>query len=226
MAQSPDQQMKPLAPFVSSTSHFSRQEDHDQFQDTSEQKIIRIRKFVLCCGCFTALVVILVVILIVLSFTVYNVKEPEVRMNSVTLLSGTFANGGATNNVTLVADIFVKNTNAFTLRFGSTSTIVYYDGVRIGEGTSPPGKAKARRTIRVNSTLEIMSKKLLEIPTLNIDLRDQSLNISSYTRIDGKVKILNMFPRKVVVELNCTIGYNITTGLVTNGDNCLGTVDI
>ncbi|CAJ1937352.1 unnamed protein product [Sphenostylis stenocarpa] len=222
MAQSPDQQIKPLAPFISST-HFNRQEDQDY---TFEQKKnIRLRKFILCFGCATAIVVLLVVIVLVLGFTVYSVKEPEVRMNRVTLLSGTFANG-ATDNVTLLADISVKNRNAFIFRFGNATTDVYYDGAGIGVGASPSGKAKARRTIRVNTTIEIMAKKLLENPNMVTDLKDQAFNVSSYTRIHGKVKILNIFPKKVVVKMNCTIAYNITTGLVTNGDNCLGTVDI
>ncbi|BAT73028.1 hypothetical protein LR48_Vigan11g018600 [Vigna angularis] len=220
--QSPDQQIKPLAPFISS-SHFNFQEDQDYA--FTHSKNIRIRKFIQCCGCATAIVVLLVIIVLVLGFTVYNVKDPQVRTNGITLISGTFANG-STDNVTILADISVKNPNAFTFRFGNARTDVYYNGEEIGNGESPPGKAKPRRTIRVNTTMEIIAKKLLAIPNLDTDLKDQALNISSYTRIDGKVKILNIFSRKVVVEMNCTITYNITTGSIKNGDNCLGNVDI
>ncbi|XP_027344427.1 uncharacterized protein LOC113856673 [Abrus precatorius] len=221
MAQNQTEQFKPLAPFISSTHHFSRQED----QNISQQKIIRAKKFIRCCGCVTALLVISVVIILVLGFTVYNVKEPEVRMNGVTLLNGSFADG-ATNNITLLADVSVKNTNDFTFRFGNANTTVYYDGMGIGKGFSPPGKAKARRTIRFNVTMQIVTQKLLAVPSSMIDLKDQALNLSSYTMIDGKVKILNLFMRKVEVELNCTVQYNITTGFISNGDNCLRRVDI
>lgn len=103
--QSPDQQIKPLAPFISS-SHFNSQEDQDYA--STHRKNIRIRKFIQCCGCATAIAVLLVVIVLVLGFTVYNVKDPQVRMNGATLISGTFANG-ATDNVTILADISVKN---------------------------------------------------------------------------------------------------------------------
>ncbi|KAK7318167.1 hypothetical protein RJT34_02866 [Clitoria ternatea] len=218
------EQVKPLNPFTSST-HFTTQEDH---RDTSQQqKTIRIRKFIRCCGCVTALLLIFIVIIIVLAFTVYNVKEPKVRMNKATLLSGAFANGSSsTTNVTILADVSVKNPNAFTFRYGNATTVVYYDGNGIGGGTTPEGKAKARRTQRFNVTMDIDTKKVLDDPNLKSDLKDQALNISTYTRIDGKVKILNLFMRKVVVEMNCTIQYNITTGLTTNGDDCLGEVDI
>ncbi|KAJ1408249.1 Ferric reductase, NAD binding domain, partial [Sesbania bispinosa] len=71
------------------------------------------------------------VILIVLAFTVYNVKEPEVKMNGV----------------------------------WKHHHHCYYDGKGIGQGTTPPGKAKARRTMRFNVTMEIMAKELLNSPT-------------------------------------------------------------
>ncbi|KAJ1405965.1 Late embryogenesis abundant protein [Sesbania bispinosa] len=228
MAQSPSE-FKPLAPFISSCTHFSNQEDQPHI---SERQTIRMRKFIRCCGCVTAIIVIFVVILIVLAFTVYNVKEPEVKMNGVTLLNATLAsllfNRTLTNdnNITLLADISVKNPNAFTFRFGNTTTTVYYDGKGIGQGTTAPGKAKARRTMRFNVTMEIMAKELLDNPNLVNDLKDQAFNISSYTRIDGKVKILNLIKRKVVVDLNCTNQYNYTTGLITHGENCVGFVDI
>lgn len=221
MAQSPEQQFKPLFPFItSSSSPFTRQEDQNH---NSEQKHRRIRNSVLCCGCVSAFVVIAAVIILVLGFTVYNVKQPEVKMNRVTLLNGTF---GTMTNVTLLADISVKNTNAVTFRFKRTNTTIYYEGVGVGKGTAPAGKVKARRTVRFNSTLEIVSKKLLDIPSLTSDLSDQALNMSSYSRLVGKVKILNVFAKKVVIEMNCTFGYNTTTGVITNGDNCLGLVDI
>ncbi|KAL2342712.1 hypothetical protein Fmac_003997 [Flemingia macrophylla] len=222
MALSPDQQLKPLAPFISSTHHHFAPPQEDEQED---KKNTRIRNLVLCFGCGTALVVILVVIVLVLGFTVYNVQEPKVRLNAVTLLNGTFANN-VTNNVTFLADMSVKNPNAFTFRFRNTTTTFYYYGAMIGEGHAPSGKAKARRTIKMNSTFEIIAKKLLGAPNLDRDLVDQALNISSYTRIEGKVKILNIFAREVMVEMNCTVVYNVTTGLVSHGDNCLGNVDI
>nr|KYP58656.1 hypothetical protein KK1_014073 [Cajanus cajan] len=221
MALSPDQQLKPLAPFISST-YLSTEENQQQ----ERKKNNRIRNFILCFGCVTALIIILVVIVLVLGFTVYNVEEPKVRLNAVTLLNNRTSASGAINNVTFLADMTVKNTNAFTFRFGNSTTTFYYDGTMIGEGKSPSGKAKPKRTIKINSTLEIMANKLSEIPSFERDLADQALNISSYTRIDGKVKILNIFPREVVVEMNCTVVYNVTTGLVSHGDNCLGNVDI
>jgi LEA14-like dessication related protein len=166
-----------------------------------------------------------IVILIVLAFTVYNVKEPEVRMNGVTLISGNFS--GTSNNVTIFADMSVKNTNSFTFRYGVVNTSVFYNGIEIGEGINPPGKAKAQRTSRFNVSLSINPQKLVDNQAWIIDIRDhQGLNFSTYTRMSGKVKILNMFKRKVGVELNCTSQYNVSSLAITRGDNCVGYVNI
>ncbi|MED6191498.1 hypothetical protein PIB30_000596 [Stylosanthes scabra] len=220
---------KPLSSFISPSP--SPLNPHQEA--ISEKQISRIKTAVCCCGCFTALICIVAVILIVLSFTVYNVQDPDVRLDSVTIVNGTLnlkANATATSssdNVTLLAHLIVKNTNSFTFRYGTTTTQVSYDGIEIGVGTLPPGKTKGKRTAMLNVTMEVVAKKLVDAPGLRRDVEeDQAVNISSYTRIDGRVKVLNMFKRKVVVVLNCTVEYNVTTGHILNGDNCLKDISI
>lgn len=221
MADTQREQFKPN--FISLTTHFSSPSADNQQQHLSERKTKRIKKFVTWCGCITAILLLFIVIIIILAFTVYNVKEPEVRMNAVTLISGNFTSG---NNVTILADMSVKNTNSFTFRYEAVNTTVFYNGIDIGGGIQPPGKAKAQRTARLNVTLVIIAKRLVDNQEWIIDIRDQALNFSTYTRINGKVKILNMFKRSIGVELNCTSTYNILTRLIARGDNCVGFVNI
>jgi LEA14-like dessication related protein len=226
MAHTQREQFKPVEPnFIPLTSHFSSPSADNQHQHLSERKTKRIKTCVRWCGCITAILLLFIVILIVLAFTVYNVKEPEVRMNGVTLISGNFS--GTSNNVTIFADMSVKNTNSFTFRYGVVNTSVFYNGIEIGEGINPPGKAKAQRTSRFNVSLSINPQKLVDNQAWIIDIRDhQGLNFSTYTRMSGKVKILNMFKRKVGVELNCTSQYNVSSQAITHGDNCVGYVNI
>ncbi|XP_057422310.1 uncharacterized protein LOC130716128 [Lotus japonicus] len=221
-------EFKPLAPSIVAYPYFGspfRSPEDPQHPIISETQISRLKKCVLFCGCITALLVIFFVILIVLAFTVYNVKDLKVKINRVTLVNGTLTNG-ATENLTVLNDVSVKNTNYFTYKYSNSTTTFFYDGVAIGEGVTPAGKAKARRTMRLNVTSVVVTKKLVGIPNWAIDIRDDVFNISSYTRIDGKVKVLGMFNRKVVVEMNCTSQYNRNTGLITRGNNCLGNIDI
>ncbi|XP_057747351.1 uncharacterized protein LOC130966552 [Arachis stenosperma] len=224
-------QFKPLAPFISSSPSPPPSPFNTNHHAISEMQIRRIKRALCCCGCITALFCIVAVILIVLSFTVYNVTDPEVRLNGVTIINGTLnlkANATSpspSGDVTLLADLSVKNRNSFAFRYGTTTTTVYYEGRGIGEGTIPPGKTKGKRTMRFNVTMQVVAQKLVDAPGLRSDVEDdQAVNISSYARIDGKVKVLNLFYRKVVVLLNCTVEYNVTTGHIFHGDNCFNDI--
>ncbi|XP_054823169.1 late embryogenesis abundant protein At1g64065-like [Prosopis cineraria] len=216
------EQVKPLAP--SSFTHFSSGDvEHHPAIFANDPLKFRRRKYVQCCGCVTAIVLIIVVAFLIFSFTVYNVKEPQLSLNGVTLLNSPLSREA---NKTLIADVSVKNPNVFTFRFGSSSTVIYYNGTGIGEGSTPPGKARGRKTLRLNVTVEIMTEKLMENPSLRSDLiRENAMNISSYTRVGGIVKVLNLIKRKVEVRMNCTLVYNISSKS-THGEACFTGVDI
>ncbi|KAI4326882.1 hypothetical protein L6164_019406 [Bauhinia variegata] len=209
--------VKPLAPYPSNPLQI------DEDRAISGQLKLRRRRYIQCCGCITAFLLILTVIILVLGFTVFHVKEPRLMMNGVTSVNGTFP--GINASTTLVADVSVKNPNSYSFRFSNSTTTIYYDGTAIGEGRTPAGKAKARRTLRLNVTVEIVPSRILGNPRLVSDTNDRALNISSYTRIDGKVKILNLFNKHIVVKMNCTVEYNLTAGS-SHDNNCQTRVEI
>lgn len=94
------------------------------------------------------MILFIVVVLIVLSFTILQVKEPVVRMNSVTFLGLDRINRtGSTSsaNLTVMAYVSVKNPNIASYRFGNASSSLFYDEVLIGEARIDTGIAKARR---------------------------------------------------------------------------------
>ncbi|KAK9276334.1 hypothetical protein L1049_005866 [Liquidambar formosana] len=199
------EQVKPLAPAAYWISS-----DGGEAMSVQIHKL-RQRKYIKCCGCITALLLILVVIVLILMFTVFHIKNPDIKMNAInfqrlglqTLTSG--------ENVTVVADVSIKNPNVATFRFSNITTTVYYDSVVVGEARLPPGRAKARRTLRMNVTVDIVTAQILAIPSLPSDLRSGALSMRSYTKIGGRVKILNIFKKYVVVELNCTVTVNTTS---------------
>lgn len=182
---------------------------------------LRQRTYLKCCGCAAAVFLILAVVILILVFTVFKVKDPSVKMNGATVAQLEFVNGTLRQdvNVTLVADISVKNPNVASFRYSNTTTTIFYGGEMVGEGRTPGGKAKARRTLRMNMTLEIIPAKLTAVPTLRSDLAAGALTVESYTRIGGRVKIMNMIRKTVVVRLNCTITYNISSSAVA--ENCI-----
>ncbi|MED6133337.1 hypothetical protein PIB30_027371 [Stylosanthes scabra] len=97
--------------------------------------------------------------------------------------------------------------------YGNTTTTLYYHGINVGEARGPPGKAKARRTMRMNVTIDVITDKLLGNP----DFMDELLGgkgvvrMDSFSRVPGQVKMLNFIKKHVVVKMNCSSNFSIFT---------------
>ncbi|KAI3796593.1 hypothetical protein L1987_39271 [Smallanthus sonchifolius] len=197
------EQVRPLAP---TTDH---QRSNSSDEEAALKKTTHRRKYIKWCGCLVAVIIVVVVTLI---FTVFKIKEPEIKMNGVMVDNLGFINGaipGPGTNMSLTADISVKNPNYSSFRYKNTTTSLYYHGAVIGEVRGPPGHSKARRTTRMNVTLNIDVGSLLKDPNLQNDLGTGSLTMSSYTIVGGSIKILTIIKRSVTVRMNCTMKVNI-----------------
>lgn len=208
MTLSEKDQVRPLAPAAWRISS-----DEDETRSLQAIKL-RQRKYALCCGCTTAVLLVIAVVLLVLGFTVLHVKEPKVHVNQIFLQRLELDEKGNIRtdvNVTLLADVSVKNPNAASFRFGNTTTTIYYvDGTVVGEGRNPAGKAKARRTLRMNMTVDMVPARMVAVPGLVTKLvATRAVTFKTYTEIDGRVKIASVVKKRVEVKLNCTATFNI-----------------
>lgn len=209
MSDEKKEQVKPLAP----AAHHINIEDSDAF--SVEYMGGHHRKLIKFCGCSVAILLIIVTVILVLMFTVFHVKDPILKMSSVSIQGvdklNSSTNLGPGLNVTVKADVSIKNPNVASFKFDNTTTYVYYGGSVIGETRTPAGEARARKTLRMNVSIELMVDKIREVGRLKRDLDTGLLPISSYTRISGKVKITRAIKRGVVVKLNCTMNVNISS---------------
>ncbi|KAJ9148000.1 hypothetical protein P3X46_030099 [Hevea brasiliensis] len=211
------EQAKPLA-----ASAFQSLSDEEEALST--QLKLHQRKCIKCCGCFIAFLLILAVTVLVLFFTVFHIKDPVVRMNTLTLdLEPLLLPNGSFSfrtdaNVTLLADISLKNPNFASFKFNNGTTTVLYGGTVVGEARTPSEKAKARRTIHMNVTVNMIPEKILEVASWVKDAISGSLTVSTSTVIDGKVKILNIIKKHLAVEVNCTIKYHFLSQEIQ--ENC------
>lgn len=206
------EQARPLAP----ATYIARS---DEDEAMSAHFTLRRPRYLKCCGVTAALFLILAVVALVLFFTVFHVKDPIVRMTRVQIpqlaqlvANRTALSGGA--NIIAVAEVSVKNPNVASFRYGNSTTRIDYGGEVVGEGRIPAGKAPARRTQRLNVTVEVSPAKILVAPRLGDDVAAGILKMESYTKIDGRVKILRIIRKRVVVTLNCNITYTINTSAI------------
>jgi hypothetical protein len=202
------EQVRPLAPA-------SIRPSSDDEEAAIYIKKLHKKKCIKCCGCVLALLLIQITVVVILIFTVFKVKDPIMKLNGVTVDKLELING--TNipkpgsNMSLTADVSVKNPNVVSFKYPNTTTALYYRGTMIGEARGPPGKSKARRTMRMNVTVDVVMDNLISIPNLQSDMSSGILTMSTFTKLGGKVKMFNIIKKHVVVRMNCTISINITS---------------
>ncbi|XP_068652872.1 late embryogenesis abundant protein At1g64065-like [Aristolochia californica] len=180
----------------------------------SPGKRLRRRRCILCCSCCVSTILLLAILVLVLAFTVFKVKDPQIKMNSVYFdrLSLDTSSG---LNLAVTADISVKNPNAASFKFGNSSTLLSYRGETVGEAKSPAGKARARRTLRMNVTVDLQADRLIENSgQLVRDLISGTLPVNTYTKVGGRVNLFNVFKRHVDIVLNCSITVSISTSSI------------
>lgn len=202
------EQVRPLAP----ASHRLSSEDD---KVTNHLSRLRRRRCIKCWGCIAATILIQAAVVIILVFTVFRVKDPVIKLNGFTvdkleLINGTTTPGPGVN-MSLTADVSVKNPNFASFRYKNTTTTLFYSGTVIGEARGPPGQAKARRTMKMNVTIEIILDSLMSNPSLLTDISSGILPMNTYSSVPGRVKMLKIIKKHVVVKMNCSVTVNITS---------------
>lgn len=169
--------------------------------------VIRRNRCIKCCGYIAALLLIQGVVVLILAFTVFKLKGPIIRVGKLTVDKLELING---SNMTLNADVWVKNPNFASFKYGNMMTMLFYRGVVIGESRGQPGRAKARRTARINITVDIMTDRILSQPDLDADIYSGLVNVSSHTRVGGRINVF-IFEKQMTVKMNCNMSINITS---------------
>ncbi|XP_073136259.1 uncharacterized protein [Henckelia pumila] len=220
MAEYMKEQEKPLA---TETDPIDVEESNPPF---SADRTSRPRwRCIICCGCCAAILLILAMLVLILMFTVFRVKDPILRMNSMKVRGLNLLGNASLRpdmNLTVEADVLVKNPNYAPFKFSKVTTSVHYDTFVIGEFVSPAGRAEARKSVRTNVTIIIMVDKVSQVPRFRGDLGEGILPVSTFTGIRGKVKVTDVFKKSIFVQMNCTMNWNLSSLAIQNR-NCKST---
>ncbi|KAH6825038.1 hypothetical protein C2S53_006955 [Perilla frutescens var. hirtella] len=214
------EQEKPLAPGIHSIIVVDKR-SHFPAEFISPRRRLCLK----CCGCSTALLLILVVTILVLMITVFRVKDPTLKLNSLKIdgldLLSNKTNGMIKGglNLTMEADVSIKNPNVASFKFDEAEMEVLYNGTVVGEGRTPAGEAEARRTRRLSVWIVVMVDRLVGVKPFDSDFAAGSLAISTFTRMSGMVNIADVIKKSVVVKLNCTMNLNFTSQAIQDR-NC------
>jgi Late embryogenesis abundant protein len=219
---------KPTKPLASTQNHTSSPSIYpititDDERGTtsgwrSSQYLRGRRGLICCCGCCATITVLLGILILILSLTIFKIKDPSVTMNYIEITDlGTdlrMNDGSISTNVTLTANISIKNPNIVSFKFKNSTTDFYYKGQTIGVAYAPNGEAEAYKTTHLNVSLDVLTDQAVEAVPFNISglFFGQDLNLTSYTDIAGRVNVLGIYKRNIDIILNCsyTIEYSVS----------------
>jgi Late embryogenesis abundant protein len=166
----------------------------------------RWHRFFLCIGTFGVLITAIFIVLLTIGLTVYKVKKPVMTMNSITIENlSTRAAASSSLNMSVLADVSVKNPNAASYRYGSSLTSVYYNAILVGQAVAPPGVAQARGTVRLNVTVDLMVSLLTSDLQFVQDLVTGDVRFNTSTQVGGRVKVFGLVQHHVDVVMNCSL---------------------
>lgn len=191
--------------------------DLEKYDDPFHKEEHPHRKYVKCCGCITALTLVSAVIVLVLIFTLFWAKSPVLRLNSIRiegLQKINWKNVTPNTNLTIYAQVSVKNRNMANFKYQETSTFLFYEKNLVGEVWTPPGSVGAKKTEKVNATIDVMVKNMLDVPRLKDDFIAGFMLMNTYTRLHGRVKIFNVVKKSIVLKTNCTMKVNFTSYVI------------
>jgi LEA14-like dessication related protein len=162
-------------------------------------------------GTFGILITVIFVVLLTISLTVYKVKKPIMTMNSITIENlSTRTAASSSLNMSVIADVSVKNPNAVSYRYGSSLTSVYYNEMLVGQAVAPSGVAQARGTVRLNVTVDLMVSQLTSDLQFVQDLTTGDVRFNTSTEVGGRVKVFGMVQHHVDVVMNCSLTVDVS----------------
>ncbi|GMY09914.1 late embryogenesis abundant protein [Fagus crenata] len=156
----------------------------------------------LCCGVTAIFLLIIVIVIITLSFTIFKPKDPKIslypKLQKIDLSS-------FVHNLTLGTIIAIENPNYGAFTFKNTTSYVHYHGDVVGEAPIEHRFVPARHKLNVTTAVHLMAGKLLNNSHFPSDLVVGSMNLTSTATLPGKVIVLKIFKFHATVYNNCNI---------------------
>ncbi|OWM67025.1 hypothetical protein CDL15_Pgr000477 [Punica granatum] len=180
----------------------------------------RRRRATICCGATLAVIIGIVLLIVILAFTVYKPKRPVTTVNGVSLkdldVSLDVLRLRVNLNVTLDVALSVENPNKVGFRYKNSSARLNYRGQLVGEAPLPADKISAGETKAMNLTLTLLADRFLSNSQAYGDVIAGELPLNTYTKISGKVTLMNIFRIHVVSTTTCDLTLLVSNRTVGN----------
>lgn len=203
-----DKQIIPLAP-----AKFNPRSD-EEFA-VVKPKATRQERSSKCLVYVLAGIVILSTSVLVFALVVMRARTPDVKLSLVTVKNLKYGNSSFPSfNMTLAAELRIKNTNFGRFKFENTTSSVLYGGIVVGEGKLSKGRVEARESKRMNIMADLRSYRLSDAKNLSSDMNSGMLKLSSHAQLSGRVYLLGIVKKRRTAVMSCTMNLNLTSSSI------------
>ncbi|XP_057440349.1 uncharacterized protein LOC130732287 [Lotus japonicus] len=166
-----------------------------------------------CLAVTGGVVVTIVLLVVILALTVFKPQHPITKVDSIQLqdmdMNFDMFRMRIDLNVTLHADVTVKNPNKFGFKYSNGTAEVSYRGEKIGEAPIPSGEISSGESKGMNLTLTVMADRFFNNPQYFSDAKSGTLPLNTVTKIAGEVSILGFIKFHVESFSSCDFSINL-----------------
>ncbi|GMH09330.1 hypothetical protein Nepgr_011171 [Nepenthes gracilis] len=175
------------------------------------------------CIVATIFLIFVAIVILIVYFTLFKPKDPQIAVNAVQLPSFSIANG--TVNFTFSQYVSVRNPNRAVFSHYDSSLQLLYSGGQVGFMFIPAGKIGPGRTEYMAATFSVesfpLSPSSTAVPlsagpvvTDGINRVAPTLEIESRLHMEGRVRVLHFFTHYVEASADCRIAIAVNDGSV------------
>lgn len=173
----------------------------------------RRKKRMKCFMYVAAFVVFQTGVILIFALTVMKVRTPKFRVRSASFdtFNVTKSNTNPSFDISVIAELGVKNPNFGLYKYQSSTIEFYYRNIKVGEARIPRARAKARSTRKFNVTAVLSSAN---VPREDFDAQFANstvISLRSQSRLRGKVELMKIMKKNKSTNMNCTMEINISS---------------
>ncbi|KAF5947346.1 hypothetical protein HYC85_013303 [Camellia sinensis] len=181
----------------------------DEEAQTAEVEKLRLKKRKRLTF-FIIFMVTQIVIGIVIRFNNNESQKSRFRVTSATF--ETFNVTTSSFNMTMNAELGIKNPNFGPYKYRNTTVEFYYGVTLVGTAIVPNSKASLLKTKKFNVAVNLIAPpSLLSDTKLASDISFGLLPLSSQSKLSGKVELILIMKKKKSTQMGCTMNVNIMT---------------
>ncbi|KAK9050282.1 hypothetical protein SSX86_030748 [Deinandra increscens subsp. villosa] len=180
---------------------------------------LKRRRRIICWSTVIGINLLIFLVVLILSLTVFRARKPEITINSIKLddldLSVNPIPLNISLNLTLSLEISIRNPNKVSAKYRNTSAALLYRGKDIGNVPVPAGRIGSDDTTRLNLTLTVFADRVATDGEIYRDILKGNLGVTAYTRIKAKVRVLFIHIH-VKATSSCDVNIDIMSSSIKN----------